>query len=136
MNTSTKIRLIYASAVPLLIALGLLSRKVGFIPDPVGDALWAMTVYCCWRIMLAGKPRIVSAAAALVTSYAVEFSQLLSPDWLVRIRSTFPGHMLLGQGFLWSDLIAYTLGIAVIFLITELVVRRLFPRSAPENKTE
>ena len=60
----------------------------------------------------------MAAMAALITSFAVEFSQMLTMPWLVRVRSTFLGHMLLGQGFLWSDLLAYTLGIVVIYLIT------------------
>ena len=57
------------------------------------------------------------AVTALITSYAVEFSQMLSSEWLVKLRSTFLGHMLLGQGFLWIDLIAYTIGIIIIYLI-------------------
>ena len=64
---------------------------------------------------------IISAMAALITSFAIEFSQILTPDWLVKIRSTFLGHMLLGQGFLWSDLLAYTIGIAVVYGITALI---------------
>ena len=64
---------------------------------------------------------VISAAAALIASFAVEFSQMLKPDWLVKIRSTFLGHMLLGQGFLWSDLLAYTIGIAVVYGITALI---------------
>ena len=64
---------------------------------------------------------IISAMAALITSFAIEFSQMLTPDWLVKIRSTFLGHMLLGQGFLWSDLLAYTIGISVIYGLTALI---------------
>ncbi len=115
----------YLGGIGLLIALGLLSRKVGFLPDCFGDALWAMTVYCCWRIILVNKSRLVSAAAALITSFAVEFSQLLTPDWLVKVRSTFLGHMLLGQGFLWTDLIAYAVGVLIVFLITSALGRLL-----------
>jgi hypothetical protein len=105
----------------VLIALGLLSRRVKFVPAACGDALWAMMVYCCFRIVLIRKPMIISAVAALITSFAIEFSQMLTPDWLVKIRSTFLGHMLLGQGFLWSDLLAYTIGIAVIYGLTALI---------------
>ena len=111
-------RLWYVLGIILLIALGLLSRKAAFLPNACGDALWAMVVYCVWRIILLEKPMVTAALAALATSFAVEFSQLLKPAWLVRIRSTFLGHMLLGQEFLWSDLAAYTVGIAVIFFIT------------------
>ena len=116
-----KRRICYLSGTVVLIALGLLSRRVKFVPAACGDALWAMMVYCCFRIVLISKPMIISAVAALITSFAIEFSQMLTPDWLVKIRSTFLGHMLLGQGFLWSDLLAYTIGIAVIYGLTALI---------------
>ena len=116
-----KLRIFYLSGIAVLIALGLLSRRVKFVPSACGDALWAMMVYCCFRIVLIRKPMIISAVAALITSFAIEFSQMLTPDWLVKIRSTFLGHMLLGQGFLWSDLLAYTIGIAVIYGLTALI---------------
>ena len=116
-----KLRICYLSGTVVLIALGLLSRRVKFVPAACGDALWAMMVYCCFRIVLIRKPMIISAMAALITSFAIEFSQMLTPDWLVKIRSTFLGHMLLGQGFLWSDLLAYTIGIAVVYGITALI---------------
>ncbi len=119
-----KIRICYLCLIALLILAGLLSRKASFLPGCIGDALWAIAVFCCWRIILIDKRRLICAAAALVTSFAVEFSQLLTPEWLVKLRSTFIGHMLLGQGFLWSDLAAYTVGIAVIFTITSLIGRR------------
>ena len=116
-----KLRIFYLSGIAVLIALGLLSRRVKFVPAACGDALWAMMVYCCFRIVLIRKPLVISAAAALIASFAVEFSQMLTPDWLVKIRSTFLGHMLLGQGFLWSDLLAYTIGIAVVYGLTALI---------------
>ena len=116
-----KLRICYLAGIAVLIALGLLSRRVRFVPAACGDALWAMMVYCCFRIVLIRKPMVISAAAALIASFAVEFSQMLTPDWLVKIRSTFLGHMLLGQGFLWSDLLAYTIGIAVIYGLTALI---------------
>ena len=116
-----KLRICYLAGIAVLIALGLLSRRVRFVPAACGDALWAMMVYCCFRIVLIRKPMIISAVAALITSFAIEFSQMLTPDWLVKIRSTFLGHMLLGQGFLWSDLLAYTIGIAVVYGITALI---------------
>ena len=116
-----KLRICYLAGIAVLIALGLLSRRVRFVPAACGDALWAMMVYCCFRIVLIRKPLVISAAAALIASFAVEFSQMLTPDWLVKIRSTFLGHMLLGQGFLWSDLLAYTIGIAVVYGLTALI---------------
>ncbi len=124
MKKETKTRLWYIIGIVILIGLGLLSRKLSFIPDTFSDALWAMVVYCCFRILLIRKRRAVSAAVALLTAFAVEFSQLLSPGWLVRLRSTFMGHMLLGQGFSWTDLAAYTVGILCIFFITAIISGR------------
>ena len=111
------IRLYYCIAVIGLIILGLLSRRFENIPEACGDAIWAMMVFCCWRIVLTRRKLTTVAITAFITSYAVEFSQILSSDCLLKIRSTFIGHMLLGQGFLWTDLIAYTIGIIIIYII-------------------
>ncbi len=118
MDKRFKTRLLYICAIVVLIVLGLVSRKAAFVPENVGDALWAMVMYCCWRIVLVRRLPYIAAVCALVTSFAVEFSQLIKCGWLVRVRSTTIGHLLLGQGFLWSDLIAYTVGIAAALLCT------------------
>ena len=118
MSKRLKTRLIYIGAIAVLIVIGLLSRKVSFVPQCFGDALWAVVMYCCWRIVLVKRPTYVAAAFALVTSFAVEFSQLIKWRWLVELRSTKMGHLLLGQGFLWSDLVAYTVGIAAALVCT------------------
>ena len=121
MKSESKARLIFLCAIAVLTTLGLLSRKVVSVPAFVGDALWAMVVYCCWKILLIKKTNIIPAIAALITSFAVELSQLINWDWLNRLRTTFIGHMLLGQGFQYSDLLAYTIGIAIIFVLTTLL---------------
>ena len=121
MKAHTKKRLQYTIDVIALIALGLLSRRINGIPDACGDALWAMMVFCCWRFVLVSRPLKTVAVVALITSFLVEFSQILSFDWLVRLRSTFLGHMLLGQGFLWIDLLAYTIGVIIIYFIAHIL---------------
>lgn len=118
MGKRLKTRLTYIGAIAVLIVIGLLSRKVSFVPQCFGDALWAVVMYCCWRIVLVKRPPYVAAAFALVASFAVEFSQLIKWRWLVELRSTKIGHLLLGQGFLWSDLVAYTVGIAAALVCT------------------
>ena len=108
----------------VLIPLGLLSRRVDALPNETGDALWAMMVFCFWRILLVNRPLKVVAAVALVHSFVVEFSQLLTFPWLVSFRHTFIGHMMLGQGFLWIDLIAYTIGVLIIYSLYRLIERK------------
>ncbi len=101
----------------LLIPIGLISRRIGWIPTETGDALWAMMVFCLWRIVLHNKKLPLVTITSLVHCYLVEFSQMITWRWLVSFRQTFIGHMMLGQGFLWIDLLAYSIGIIVIYMI-------------------
>ena len=100
-----------------LIPIGLISRRIGWIPAETGDALWAMMVFCLWRIVLQNKKLPLVAITSLAHCYLVEFSQMITWRWLVSFRQTFIGHMMLGQGFLWIDLLAYSIGIIVIYMI-------------------
>ena len=110
--------------IVVLIPLGLLSRQVDALPDATGDALWEMMVFCFWRILLVNRALKAVALVALAHAYLVEFSQLLTFPWLVSFRNTFIGHMMLGQGFLWIDLIAYTLGVLIIYSLYCLIERK------------
>ncbi len=101
----------------VLIPLGLYSRHLKWIPEETGDALWAMMVFCLWRIILVKQSLRLVAIISLMHSFLVEFSQILRWSWLVSFRSTFIGHMMLGQGFLWTDLLAYLIGILLIFCL-------------------
>ena len=58
------------------------------------------------------------------SSYCVEFSQLIRWPWLVEFRSTTIGHLMLGQGFLWSDLIAYMIGIQLFYILTDYIEKK------------
>ena len=112
-------RIFYIIAIALLIVLGLSSRKVAFLPDETGDGLWAMALFCFLRFIFFNSKLKDIAIVTLILSFLVEFSQLIRWEWLVAIRSTFIGHMLLGQGFVWWDLLAYSIGVIVIYLISQ-----------------
>lgn len=117
-------RLRYFLATFLTIIAGLLSRRLSFLPPEVGDALWAVMIYMMLRLFYGGKCSSRIAISALVISFSVEFSQLLTWDWLVRWRAGLIGHLLLGQGFLVSDLIAYTIGIGLVTYLDTHWIRR------------
>lgn len=117
-------RLYYILTLLIIIPLGLFSRKIEAIPVETGDALWAVMVFCVWRILLPRKKLTMIALLALATSFLDEFEQLLTWSWLVKLRFTTLGHLILGQGFLWLDLLAYTIGILVIFIIAHLCERQ------------
>ena len=109
--------LISLIGIVVLIPLGLYSRHITWLPKETGDALWAMMVFCFWRIILVKSQLRTVAIVSLAHSFIVEFSQLLRWQWLGSFRNTFFGHMMLGQGFLWTDLVAYVAGITIIYLV-------------------
>lgn len=117
--------LISLICIIVLIPIGLFSRHISWLPKETGDAFWAMMVFCFWRIILVKSKLQTVAIVSLAHSFIVEFSQLLRWQWLVSFRNTFVGHMLLGQGFLWIDLVAYVIGIAVIYCIFRVLEKEL-----------
>ncbi|WP_410503428.1 DUF2809 domain-containing protein [Hymenobacter sp. AT01-02] len=53
--------------------------------------------------------RVVGVAAGF--ALAIELSQLCHTPWLMQLRATRLGALVLGHGFLWSDLACYGVGI-------------------------
>ena len=118
------------------IAAGLASRRYpGLLPDVVaryaGDVLWATMLF--WLLGFLW-PRVTSrrlAVAALLISYAVELSQLYRAPWIDAVRTTRGGALVLGQGFLWTDLVCYTIGIALAVGLDARLTRRQAPTPDP-----
>lgn len=119
-----KVRIGYLIGLALIIVSGLLSRKVDWLPEETGDALWAIMVYCLLRVIFPTSRLLYIALGSLAVSYCVEISQLIRWPWLVEFRSTTIGHLMLGQGFLWSDIMAYTIGIVLFYLLTDYIEKK------------
>ena len=119
-----KVRIGYLIALALIIVSGLLSRKVDWLPEETGDALWAVMVYCLLRVIFPMARMLYIALGSLAVSYCVESSQLIRWPWLVEFRSTTIGHLMIGQGFLWSDIVAYTIGIVLFYLLTNYIEKK------------
>lgn len=112
------------------ILIGILSRKISFIPLWIGDALYAVMIYFLVRIFLPMKKAFIVALFSLLICYCIEFLQLYQAEWIIELRKTLLGRYVLGQGFLWSDILAYTFGIAVVFLIEKITLNRFNQKSA------
>ena len=110
-------RIFYVFLILIVIALGLLSRKVTFIPLIIGDILYAVMMFLIIRFLLIGLNYLKTAAISLLICYLIEFSQLYSASWINAIRNTTLGALVLGRGFLWSDMIAYTTGTIICIII-------------------
>ncbi len=53
------------------------------------------------------------AAIALLFSLGIELSQLYHAPWIDDIRQYRLGALVLGHGFLWTDLVCYSFGVAM-----------------------
>jgi hypothetical protein len=117
---------IYIPIVLFIIAIGLLART---IPDHLphwyttyfGDFLWAMLIFFLYCLVFRMKPKR-AFYCSIITTYLIEISQLFHPPWLEALRSMKVFSLILGFGFLWSDIIAYTLGISLGFVIDKLII--------------
>jgi hypothetical protein len=108
-----KRRSIYFISIITTIILGLLSRHFKFIPLFIGDILWATMVYFIVRFLFISKPVKFVVVISLLFCYAIEFSQLYKVPWINELRHTLFGRLVLGEGFLWSDLLCYTVGVGI-----------------------
>lgn len=119
LNTSTnRNRYLYILLIGITIAAGLASRRYAHILPQwaelyMGDALWALMVYFIFGFLFNKKSVMVIALLAIGFSFGIEISQLYHAAWIDAIRATRMGGLVLGFGFLWSDLLCYTVGVSV-----------------------
>ena len=102
----------------MTIVLGLGSRRYAsalpaFVSTYAGDTLWALALFLFLGLILPGCRRRRVAALALGLSFLVELSQLYHAPWIDSVRQTTIGGLILGFGFLWSDLACYAAGVGL-----------------------
>ncbi len=108
------------------IVAGLLSRHFACIPLFIGDVLWATMIYFIARFLFFAKKVKWAVLASLVFCFAIEFSQLYKAPWIDHLRHTLPGRLILGETFLWGDLVSYAAGILFGVLLERLISRTSF----------
>ena len=102
-------KLSYFSYTIVVMLIGLASRRFStagsFIYDNLGDALWAAMIYFGVRFLFTKVPKKTSAVVALSFCFFIELTQLYQADWINALRHTTLGGLVLGSGFLWSDIL-------------------------------
>lgn len=119
MNRMTK-RLIYLLILFIIVCIGLYSKRMtGIITEIIDfkDVVWAVMIYFLFRIVFIDWSIKKVAAIGILFSLIVEVSQLYHDDWIDKLRKTFLGELILGSGFVWSDLFAYLCGIVFGIII-------------------
>lgn len=87
-----------------------------FVRPYVGDFLIVIFLYCFIKSFLnASNGRV--ALAVLLFSYVVEVSQYFHLINHLGLHHSQLAHLILGSGFEWLDLIAYTLGTLLVLAI-------------------
>jgi hypothetical protein len=122
-------RWLYFLLLLLTIPLGLYSRSEAPVFASLfgkygGDVLYATAAFFAIRILCIRARLVVVGLWALLACFAVEFLQLYEGGWMVTIRNSRIGGLLLGHGFLWSDLICYAVGVILGFGIGYLSEQR------------
>jgi len=117
----TKSHIIYFTLICITIILGLLSRHIPGIPLFIGDILWALMVYFMVRFIFIKQTIKWVTVASLLFCYGIEFSQLYKAPWIDNLRYTLFGRLVLGDTFLWGDMLCYTVGVGIGVLV-ELII--------------
>lgn len=106
-------RTIYSLLICSTIVLGILSRKAlppNFLDPYLGDFLYALMFFFIVGFLFPNMQTFKVAILSILICYLIEGLQLYDADWLNYLRSYKLGGLILGYGFLWSDMVSYTFG--------------------------
>ena len=111
-------RAVYVAYTIPIVWAGLASRRhrselPQFVGEYAGDTLWALMVYLLVSSIIPARSVRLRAMVAITIAFLVELSQCYHAPWLDAIRQTTWGGLILGFGFLWTDLLCYAFGVAI-----------------------
>lgn len=120
-------RKVYALLLMLTVVIGLLSRA-DFIPKLIypylGDILYTLMIFFLLGLFFPTTHSLKLTLLAIIFCFLIEISQLYQAEWINAMRNTRLGGLLLGYGFLWSDLISYLVGGLLGFSIELFLVHK------------
>jgi hypothetical protein len=90
-----------------------------FIRPYVGDYLVVILIYCFVRAFIRASSLIV-AIGVLLFAYAIEVLQYFRIVDRLGLSDNVIAKTVIGYGFEWWDLLAYTLGVATVLILERL----------------
>lgn len=99
-----------------------------FVRPYVGDYLVVMLLYCAVRTFINASP-IKIALAVLLFAYFIELLQYFHLVDRLGLAGNTVAKTVIGYGFEWLDLLAYTLGVISILLLEHLFGAGIFKQS-------
>lgn len=91
----------------------------GLVRPYGGDFLVVILIYCFVKAFVAVNVN-KAAVWVLLFSYMVETLQYFKITVLLGLKNSKLANIIIGNSFSWSDMLAYTLGIAVVLVIERL----------------
>lgn len=88
----------------------------GFIRPYAGDFLVVILIYCFVKAFVAVNVN-KAAAGVLLFSYIIEVLQYFKITVLLGLKNVKLANIIIGNSFSWGDIVAYTLGIAIVLAI-------------------
>lgn len=90
--------------------------KDNFVRPYVGDYLVVMLIYCAVRTFIKANP-VKVAIAVLLFAYMIELLQYFRIVDRLGLSGNQVAKTVIGYGFEWWDMLAYTLGVLTIVLM-------------------
>lgn len=127
MKSDKRNRTLYFIFIVITMLLGLGSRRFSYIlPNFIssfsGDILWALMMFWIFGFIFNSFRTQNIALLAVAFSFTIEISQLYHSPWIDNIRRTTLGGLVLGYGFLWSDLVCYSVGVLMGVFIEKILI--------------
>lgn len=118
----------YLTFIIITILLGLLSRT-NLIPKLIypyiGDFFYALMFFFIIGFLFPNMTSLKKVLISIGICYLIELSQFYQSDWINDIRNNKLGGLIFGFGFLWSDIISYTLGGFTGFIFEKIYYSRI-----------
>jgi hypothetical protein len=131
-SNNISLRIIYFLLAIFFVWLALATRQHPqwfhpFVTKYGGDTIWAGMFLLLLRAFFLQKKLWKLALFAYTLGVITECLQLWHDPFIDAIRSTRIGGLLIGYGFLWSDMICYAVGILFACLAI-IILERIFLR--------
>ncbi len=111
-------RWLYVALILVNIPVGLATRRYGqhmpaLIAEYGGDALYASCLFFVMRLLLIQRNLWTVAIRTYLICVLIELQQLYQAPWAIKFRNIPLVGLILGHGFLWSDLVCYAVGVLI-----------------------
>jgi len=88
-----------------------------FIRPFFGDVLVVILIYCFIKSFINSQV-IITAIAVLLFAYTIEVLQYFNIVKVLGLQNSAVARTVIGTSFAWTDLLAYTLGIGIVILLS------------------